>query len=196
MKFRSFVGPWALSLVLCALMAGLATGCAKAQAEAVPNGPPLAVPEPPARVLAPVEEPATPVPVAVEAPAPQLPRPTAARPPARRPAGTAPETEPRPDPAPVAAQPAPQPPTPALRAAPSAADAAAERTVRETLGRAARDLARVDYGRLSADGRVQYEQSKRFTIQAEQALKDLNFPFAATLADKAATLAQELLGSR
>jgi hypothetical protein len=83
-----------------------------------------------------------------------------------------------------------------LRAAPSAADVAAERGVRDLLGRATRDLGRVDYGRLSANGRSQYEQSKRFTEQAEQALKDRNFPFAATLADKAATLAAELLGSR
>lgn len=83
-----------------------------------------------------------------------------------------------------------------LRAAPSAADVAAERNVRDLLGRATRDLGRVDYGRLSANGRSQYEQSKRFTEQAEQALKDRNLPFAVTLADKAATLAAELLGSR
>jgi len=170
-------------------------GCAKAQAKTAPDGPPLSMPDPPARVLAPVEEPATPAPVAVDAPAPQLPRPPAAtRPPARRPA----DAEPRPEPQPPAAAQTPAPATqpPALRAAPSAADAAAERGVRDTLARAARDLNRVDYGRLSADGRAQYEQSKRFTAQAEQALKDLNFPFAATLADKAATLAAELLGSR
>jgi hypothetical protein len=170
-----------------------ASGCAKAQAKTAPEGPPLSIPDPPARVLAPVEEPAT-APVAVETPAPQLPRPPAARPPVRRPAGNAADNEPRPEtPAPAAAAPAPQPAPPTLRAAPSAADAAAERNVREVLARAARDLGRVDYGRLSTDGRVQYEQSKRFTIQAEQALKDLNFPFAATLADKAATLAAELL---
>jgi hypothetical protein len=66
--------------------------------------------------------------------------------------------------------------------------------VRDTLARAARDLSRVDYGRLSADARAQYDQSKRFTQQAEQALKDRNFVFAATLADKAATLAAGLTG--
>jgi hypothetical protein len=52
----------------------------------------------------------------------------------------------------------------------------------------------VDYARLSADGRMQYEQSKRFIQQAEDALKTQNFVFAQTLADKAATLAAELLG--
>jgi hypothetical protein len=44
------------------------------------------------------------------------------------------------------------------------------------------------------DARAQYDQSKRFTQQAEQALKDRNFVFAATLADKAAALAVELVG--
>jgi hypothetical protein len=53
-------------------------------------------------------------------------------------------------------------------------------------------LGRVDYGKLNADARAQYEQSKRFTEQAQQALKDRNFVFASTLADKAAALAAGL----
>jgi len=69
-----------------------------------------------------------------------------------------------------------------------------ERIVREVLARAARDIVRVDYSQLSADGRAQYDQSKRFSAQAEEALKERNVIFAATLADKAATLAAELLG--
>jgi hypothetical protein len=68
-----------------------------------------------------------------------------------------------------------------------------ERNVRDLLARAARDLGRVDYNRLSADGRAQYDQSKRFTAQAQEALREKNFVFAETLADKAATLAAELL---
>jgi hypothetical protein len=66
--------------------------------------------------------------------------------------------------------------------------------VRDLLARAARDLSRVDYGRLSSEGRSNYDQSKRFSQQAEQALKDRNFAFATTLADKSASLAGELLG--
>jgi hypothetical protein len=62
------------------------------------------------------------------------------------------------------------------------------------LARAQRDVGRVDYGKLSADGRAQYDQSKRFSAQAEEALKERNFVFAATLAEKAATLAADLLG--
>ncbi len=188
-------GIWVLGF---GLLLAATSGCAKAQAKTAPDGPPLSIPDPPARVLMPAEEPLPVVAVLPEAPPPTVPR-VPVRPPVRRPnAGNTAEPEARPEPAPPAAAavppPAPQPPT--LRAAPSAADAAAERGVRDTLTRAGRDLSRVDYGRLSADGRVQYEQSKRFTEQAEQALRDRNFPFAGTLADKAATLAAELLGSR
>ena len=183
----------ALHLVLCAL---LATGCAKAKAQTVPDGPPLSVPEPPARVLIPNEEP---LPAAVIAPEPpRTPPPsTPARPPVRRPANAENEAPRPPEAAPApAAQVPPAQPAPALRAQPAAADGVAERAVRETIARATRDINRVDYGRLSTDGRAQYEQSKRFSLQAEQALKDQNFVYAATLADKAATLAAELLGNR
>jgi hypothetical protein len=80
-------------------------------------------------------------------------------------------------------------PAPTLRAPGSE-----ERPIRERLTVAQTNLSRVDYAKLSTDGRSQYEQSKRFIQQAEQALKDQNFVFAQTLADKAATLAAELLG--
>jgi hypothetical protein len=180
----------ALCFVAGALTAG---ACAKARAESVPDGPPLSVPEPPARVLMPIEEPLPAAAAAPETPV-TAPRPPA-RQPVRRPAAAEAETRPEPAP-PAAATAAPAAPAPVLRATPSAADVAAERNVRDLLGRATRDLGRVDYGRLSVNGRSQYEQSKRFTEQAEQALTDRNFPFAATLADKAATLAAELLGSR
>jgi type IV secretory pathway VirB10-like protein len=188
-----YSGRWILTLGSLVLAASaLASGCAKAQAKSAPAGPPLDVPAPPPRVLAPVEEPV----IALE-PTPELP-PAAApprtpppRPPARR------AEEPRPEqPSPAAAVPEPTPPaeTRELRPASPARDAAAEKGVRSTLARAARNLGRVDYGKLSTDARAQYDQSKRFTQQAEQALKDRNFVFAATLADKAATLAAELIG--
>ena len=47
---------------------------------------------------------------------------------------------------------------------------------------------------MSKEGQSQYDQSKRFSDQAEQALKEKNFLYAMTLADKAATLAAELAG--
>jgi len=188
------VGYWALSLALCALTAA---GCAKAQAKTTAAGPPLEVPEPPPRVLAPVEEPvivSTPPPeVPPPAPAAAAPRTPPPRPPARRTEPEKPET-----PAPAAATtgtpaPVPEPPR-ELRPASPAAEANAERVAREVLARAARDLGRVDYGKLNGDARAQYDQSKRFMEQAQQALRDRNFVFASTLADKAAALAAELSG--
>ena len=177
--------------MLKALILGMvlvsAAGCAKAKAATVPDGPPLSVPQPPERVLAPVEFPA---PVAVAAPAPEPP--PAAAPAPRTPPRPAPrEAEQRPAPAPPAAPPAEAPRD--LRPA-AANNAATERAVRDVLVRASRDLNRIDYGKLSTDGRAQYEQSKRFSQQAEQAMKERNLVFASTLADKAATLAAELLG--
>jgi hypothetical protein len=177
---------WAL-LIAIVLAAGGAA-CAKARAEAiVPDGPPLHVPEPPSRVLVPVEDlVSTPL-----APEPE-PAPIAVAP--RTPPRPAAEAKPQPAQPPVAA---PAPPAVAeprdLRTA-SPTNADSERNVREMLARAARDIVRVEYSRLSADGRAQYDQSRRFSAQAEQALKERNLIFAATLADKAATLAAELLG--
>jgi hypothetical protein len=181
--------------VSLAIAAVLASGCARARAETAPDGPPLSVPEPPARVLGPVEEP-----LPATASVPDMPAPSPVRPPARPPARRVDAAEPpRQDPpaaVPAAAAPPPEPApaeTRELRAAPSANTAAAERNVRDLLARASRDINRVDYARLSTAGREQYDQSKRFSQQAEQALRDRNFTFAATLADKAATLAAELL---
>lgn len=58
---------------------------------------------------------------------------------------------------------------------------------------AARDLSRIDYRVLSADAKAQYDVAKRFSEQAEEALKAKNFVFAGQLADKAAALAALLL---
>jgi hypothetical protein len=186
------------------LLAGLAlvaasvqlAACAKARAQTVADGPPLAMTSPPPRVLAPVEQPLEAAPAVPEVPAAPAPRAPAPPPPRRAAAANPPvETETRPEPEPVTLSPAPPlDPGRELRAAPSTADAAAERQVRDLLMRAARSLARVDYRRLSSEARSQYEQSKRFSDQAEDALRDRNFPFAATLADKAFTLAAQLGG--
>jgi hypothetical protein len=165
------------------------TGCGtKARAETVPDGPPLAVPAPPAHEIAieqvveapPPEPPPLPEPVP-----PPAPKPTVTRTPVR------PEREP---PAPVAAQPAPAPQAPpAETTAVRGASVADERRVREQLTKAATDLNRVDYKKLSPEGRSQYDQSKRFSDEAQQAIKLRNFLLAQTLADKAATLAAELV---
>lgn len=155
-------------LTIGAGLALLGGGCAKANVQTVADGPPLSVPAPPPRVV--VSEP----------PSVEPPPPVAARSPARPPV-----SEPE-------AKPAEPPRT--LRPGPSTADATEERRVRDLLARAARDLARIDYRTLSSGGRTQYDQSKRFSDQAETAIKARNLVFAQTLAEKAATLAAGLSG--
>ena len=175
---------------MAVLLAAGGAGCAKARASAiVPEGPPLQVPAPPARIIVPVEDlVSTPL-----VPDPE-PAPVAVAP--RTPPRPVTEPKPQPPPPPVAAVPPPTPAEPRDLRPALPASLEGERTVRDMLARAARDIARLEYTRLSADGRAQYDQSTRFSAQAEQALKERNLIFAATLADKAATLAAELLGGR
>jgi hypothetical protein len=191
LQFRTLLGIWVLGLAMCGLSAA---SCVRASAKAAPDGPPLDVPDPPARVIAPAEEPIATAPAEPLEPAP-APASTTRRParrtqnaePAQKPEPTPPAEPPTLQAAP--AEPAAAPPTPTLRAPGSA-----EKPIRDLVARAQRDLSRVDYAKLTEAGKTQYEQSKRFVEQAETALKDQNFVFAQTLADKAATLAAELLG--
>jgi hypothetical protein len=174
-------------LACCAgLYAGLAAGCAKARAATVPDGPPLAVPPPPARVVGPVEEsPVTPAPVEPPPRAAVDPPPVEVAPtPARRPAASE-LSEPV---SPAVAADAPR----ELRAGSTPADAEMDRKVRALLALSLRTLNQVDYRRLSAAGREQYDQARSFGEQAEQALTERNYVYAETLADKAAKLAVEL----
>ena len=178
----------AWALIIAVMLAAGGAACAKARAEAiVADGPPLQVPEPPLRVLVPVEDLVS-VPLAPE----PEPAPVAAAP--RTPPRPAAEAKPQPAQPPVAVPPPPALAEPRDLRTASPTNTESERNVREMLARAARDIVRVEYTRLSADGRAQYDQSRRFSAQAEQALKERNLIFAATLADKAATLAAELLG--
>jgi hypothetical protein len=148
------------------------------------------MPAPPPRVIAPVEEVRVSAPPAAPDPAPATPlQPAATKPPARQ---DPPAVASQPSAQPAATPPAPEPRE--VRAVPSAAAAAEERKVRDVMARAGRDLQRVDYQRLSAEGKSQYDQSKRFSEQADLAIKDRNYVYAMTLADKAATLAAELAG--
>jgi hypothetical protein len=87
--------------------------------------------------------------------------------------------------------PQPPPETPAVRAAPAAS--ANESKVRALIKKAGEDLLLVDYKKLSKEGQGQYDQSKRFSDEAQEAIKARNFPYALTLAEKAATLAAELV---
>jgi hypothetical protein len=178
-------------MILLALgsLAVSAASCAKARAETVPDGPPLATPAPPPRVLAPVEEVLAEAPVPAELPVELPTAPTSDRRPApRRPAAADTQKPPEPQP-PIA--------PPVVAEAPvrqPAADPVEEQKIRDILLRASRDLNNVDYRRLQGDGKAQYEQSKRFSELAEAAIKDRNYPLAATHADKAATIAEQLRG--
>ncbi len=185
---------WVAIILSIGMSAATAAGCAKARAETVPDGPPLAMPVPPPRVFVPLdeEEPLQAGPVVPEPPtaeAPQLPQ---RRPPRR--AAAPPEPE-KPEPAPQPAPPAPEPQR-ELRAASTPADAEADRKIRALLTTAQRNLGNVDYQKLSVAGREQYDNAKSFGEQAGEALTQRNYVFAETLADKAAKLASELLGTR
>jgi hypothetical protein len=175
------------------ISAAAGAGCAKARAATVPDGPPLAMPQPPPRVFAPVdpEEPLAANPVVPEPPAAEAPQVTPRRPP-RRATTTTTESE-KPEPTPQPTQTAPEPQR-ELRAASTPADADADKKIRSLLAAASRNLGQVDYQKLSLAGREQYENAKSFGEQANEALTQRNYVFAETLADKAAKLAIELLG--
>ena len=176
-----------LCIVHVALLVGLSACSSRAKAAVVPDGPPLAVPLPPAHEIA-IEQ-------VAEAPPqdpPPLPEPVApiAKPAAAVAGKPAP---PRETPAPAVVQtPPPPPPVEAPAAVRATTSAADERRVRLLLANAANDLnTRVDSKRLSKEGQSQYDQSKRFSDQALQAMKEKRFDYALTLAEKAATLAAE-----
>jgi hypothetical protein len=180
------------------VVAGSVTGCARAQAKAVVEPPRLNVPLPPPRVVEtvvvetpvpapPPEAPPAEVPATRTIPAP--PRPTRAESP--RPAES-----PKADVAPVEPvgprheEPKPSP----LQAVPAQQEGKVEAEVRGMLKKASADLSRVDYRALGSTERTQYEQAKAFVTQAEDALRVKQLVFARALADKAATLATQLLG--
>ena len=175
---------FAFCILHVALLLSLSGCSAKAKAQTLPDGPPLAVPVAPAHEIVIeqiAEAPPEPEPARVSEPVP------AKSPPAVR---TVPTQRQPPPNQPAATQPAPEPP--AVRAAPAGA-AGDDKKVRDLMQKATSDLKRVDYQKLSADGKSQYDQSKRFNDQAAQAIKERNFVYALTLAEKAATLAAELV---
>jgi hypothetical protein len=191
-----------LSLLSAVAIVGvLASGCARAQARTTPDGPPLEVPAPPPRDV----EPAAIEPLATTAPPPVTP-PAAPPEPARNPpprprAAPAPPRDTRenkpPEPPrtePVAPESEARPPAGTLQTKPAGEEVDVERSIRVALRNANTDLSRVDYRKLDADARSQYDYAKRFVSQAEEALRAKNLGFAKTVADKAAALAAQLAG--
>jgi outer membrane biosynthesis protein TonB len=186
------------------LVVPILSGCAALSAKGkAPELPPMSVPPPPPRVIAPAPEP-LPEPVAdlPEAPptatAPRgnprtpAPRPQSESKPAEpKPAETAPPTPQ--EPAPVT-QPQPAQPVAQLRTPQTADTSNAERSIRATLDRARGLLQNVDYRLLNAERKKAYDDAQRFIQQSEEKLKEGNLVFALSVANKAETLAKELAG--
>jgi hypothetical protein len=192
-----------LSFVFCiSSVLGLA-GCATTKAAAVKKEP-LVVPPAPPRVIAPMPQPQEESVTGGERePVPQLPRQSRTSP-----RENAPRAEPKPPqqgmPGPTEAeakppavmQPPPVAPAPELRTidADTRDPAEATRQVRETMERAGRILAQIDYGKLAKASQLQYDMAKRFIEQSDEALKAKNFTAAQLMAEKAETIARELSG--
>ena len=153
------------------------------------------MPAPPSRVFSPIEDEE---PLASTRPEQQ--RPTEA------PSATQPPSPARRRPTPAEAERTEQPPAPAsapaptievpreLRAASSPTDADAERKIGDLIKRASSTLGNVYYQGLSIQRRELYELAKASITDAEKAMKERNYQYAETLADKALKLATELLG--
>ena len=179
--------PRAVALACGLTAATLSGGCASARASAPVPMPTLVPPEAPPRVVAEYQPdpplPAEPVSAEAVTASPRTTRPARRDPPR-------PETaveEPQGPPARV------QAPQPSLAMQNTGANAKADQSVRTLLAQATRDLERVVYQTLDADGRAQYDTARRFMQQADEALKSRNVVFAGKLADKAATMAAVLV---
>jgi hypothetical protein len=174
----------AAALVL--LTATLGACAVKAQVRPEVEVPLLSPPPPPPRVVVAYAEPEPPPEPVPEATVPTV---SPVRPP--RPAQPPPPTGQPPEP--VEAVTRPEPP-PSLTLTPSpGTEAQTVTAIRELMGRAARDLSRVNTNALNHDGRSQFETARRFLQQAEEALKARNIVFAGRQADKAATMAAILV---
>jgi hypothetical protein len=184
----NFVRSPKLFLIVTLLIAsGAACAKARANTEAVLI-PELLPPPPPPRIVEtfPVEPLPTIEPSPVES--------ALATPPARLPAPPPAKPEPtKTETAPVTPErPAAGAPTLTLKPGPGV-HAQTEASIRALLDRALRDLQRVKYAALNADGRTQFDTARNFIQQGEEALKTANLAFAGKLADKAATMAAVLV---
>lgn len=176
-------------LILTVTLASLSMGaCVKARANTEIVMPELVPPPPPPRIVEAFE--LEPVPTIEPSPVESA----LAVPPARTP----PKPIARPEPqkieeAPVAPEPpAPSAPSLTIKPGPSV-QSQTEASIRALLDRAQRDLQRVNYAALNADGRAQFDTARGFMQQAQEALKVSNLLFAGKLADKAATMAAILV---
>lgn len=184
----------AAAAALCLLAA---TGCSRSKPATAPTPVALAVPPPPARVISTPPEPVTPTEtttVARPAPAARPARSSRAAPRPEPPRQTEPVRADAPADSTTGSAPAEPAPNsgPLLRTPQTADEVDAERRVRDVLGRAKGLLDRMNPARLGPQARQQHETARRFVEQSEQAMSDRNYVLAASLADKAETLAKGL----
>ena len=192
-----------LSLAAVVTSAVLLTGCATTKAATNVEGPPLAVPPAPERVVVPAEEePLASSTVGPDTPLASVPR-VSQQPPAvsARPRTNRTDGDARTDAAQAAASPAAAPPVPGptaegrpeLRAVPASAQVAADqKRVQELLNKADADRKKVEQLKLSTTESNNLRESKRFSDSANEALKQGNLVFAFAAAQKAAELAAAL----
>jgi hypothetical protein len=170
-----------------------AFACASAQAKSPADRPTLEMPPVPPRVIeAAPPEPAPPEPVVdlPAAPAPAPPPRSRNSPPPRETAKPDPKPEPPPAEQTVTAPPAPA--LPPLRTPGTPEGPEASRQVRDVIERATKTLASIDYRRLTAARRAEYDSAKQTITQSETALKSGKFDIALNLAEKAEGIAKEL----
>lgn len=175
-------------ILIVALVSASGAACATTRAHTEPIlMPELIPPPPPPRVIETFPEPLptigpSPVETALSTPPARVPAPPPARPEPSKVEIPPPQAEP----------PAPGAPSLTLKPGPGAR-AQTEASIRALLDSATRNLQRVNYAALNADGRAQYDQASRFRQQAEEQLKGANLTFAGLLADKAAMMASLLV---
>lgn len=194
LAFEGSVARVQRSLAVLVLVVSTLTGCSKPQVKPQLEPEPLRVPSVPERVVAPVV-----LETADVAPEPEPPPETTA--PTRRatprPRARTETAKPEPPASDVATDAAPAvaaTPAPLIRKPQAADPNESTRKIRDLIDRAGRDLTRINYAVLKGETRQQYDQAKRFMEQAEEALRSKNFDIASYLADKAQTMARELVG--
>lgn len=179
-----------VAFVVTVLLALSVSACAKSEARVVVTPPaPLDVPPPPPRMVEPVLADLPPEEEDATAQAAVAPRPAPEPPPRPRVEVSRPETAET-----QAPEPAKPSPSATLQTVPPSREGQMQRSIRVHLDGAIENLNRVDYSLLGAEGRANFDQARRFIAQAEGALAAKNLVFAATVADKAATLASQLAG--
>jgi hypothetical protein len=188
---------WATAAFLCLLAP---VGCTRSKPAMAPRAVALEMPPPPARVISTPPEPVAPTEATtVDRPAPasrpaRTTRAAQARPDPVRPAEP-PRADAPADPAGSPATSAAEPPVntgPLLRTPQTADEANAEKRTRDVLNRAVTLLDRTSPGSLGPQARQQHDTARRFVDQAKTALSERNYVLAASLADKAETLARGL----